>query len=223
MNLRSGILPLLFFFAACSSPEPKQILRESIDLGVPNATALCFALQGSEKLADLLVCTPLEADGKAAAVFMEKVSQLGYRVLWIRAEAPANAAAAAALLNAGAGQAAGPGKKGLMVFGEWPGSCPGLSDSAFQAVIWVTAPAQVQTFFAVAADSASHHPQLALIVPAQETVNLTPELRTWLRSAENLIWLATDRTPVQALNSDLEPIVRRKAQMFFDRHLKGKR
>ncbi len=223
MNLRYGLLPFLLILLGCSTPEPERSVRETVDLRVMNAAALRFTPQSGSRLADLLICTPAGGDEKAAALFMEKVSHLAYRVLWLRSDVPADAAAAGALLGAAAAKMAGPGKKGLMLFGEWPGACPGLADSTFQAVIWVTPASQVQACLAAAADSASHHPQFALIIPASEPVALAPEWRTWIRSAENLVWLATDRSPAALLASDLEPIVRRKAQMFFDRHLKGKR
>ncbi|HNW59978.1 MAG TPA: hypothetical protein PKI62_09915 [bacterium] len=223
MKLRFIALALIGIGAGCHSPEITPAQREAVDLGLARTTALMITPSQSAPRRDLLICTLPEMDESSSLAFIEKVARLGYRVLWVRTPAPADPAAAAALLQAGAGRLTAPGKKGAMLFGLWPECCPGLEDTTFQALIWVTSAGQAERCLGGAVDTTLRRPRLALVIPAVEAVTLTSAWRGWIDSGENLIWLATSQPVTALLQSDLEPIVRRKAQLFFDRYLKGKK
>jgi hypothetical protein len=223
MKIRYALLPLLLISAGCREPEVNPVSREVVELGLAQTSALQLTPQNASPLRDLMLCTPPEMDVRTTALFAEKIARLGYRILWLHTPALVDSPTAAILLRAGVDKLSSAGKKGLMIFGSWQGLCPGLSDSTFEAVIWVTSPEQAGSCLDAPPDSTVRHPQLALITPAPDPVVLTPAWRNWLHSAENLVWLATGRPVSGLLQSDLEPIVRRKAQLFFDRHLKGKR
>ncbi|HQG44177.1 MAG TPA: hypothetical protein PLG50_00790, partial [bacterium] len=144
MTSRCLFLTLVLIGAGCRTPEVKPLLNEPVDLGLANSSARMIALQGCGSWKDLLICTIPEMDESASLRFVEKVVRLGYRSLWVRTPPPADSAAAAALLQAGAARLTTPGKKGVMLFGSWPVCGSALSDTVFQAMIWVTAPGPVQ-------------------------------------------------------------------------------
>ncbi|HOC23727.1 MAG TPA: hypothetical protein PKJ13_00375 [bacterium] len=222
MKLHLSLTALALMVMGCSRPQVTPPVRKAVDLGLPGTAALRLTPQQEPRPADLLLLTPPEMPEETVLKFAEKSSQQGFRILWVRSALVADAEAAAVLLQNAALQMESGGKKGVMLFGAWPGAAALLTDTTFRALLWIAAPQETAVPLA-AADSSASRPRLALIVPDPAPVTLTPRLKGWLRTSEDLVWLTTAQPAAALLESDLEPIIRRKAQLFFDRHLKGKR
>jgi len=222
MKLHLSLIALVLTAMGCGGAGIAPPARETVDLGIAEAAAFRLTPQPEFRPADLLLLTPPEIPEEAVLRFMEKSSRLGYRFLWVRVAAPPDTGAAAQLLRRAAAQMERAGKTGVIIFGAWPGVAALLADSTFHALLWVASPQEIEAPLA-AADSTLRHPRLALVVPDPAPVTITPLLKGWLRTPEELVWLATTQPAAALLESDLEPVIRRKAQLFFDRHLKGKR
>ncbi len=222
MTSRCLLLSLLLIGAGCRNADIKPVLHERIDLGL-NRSARMITPQHRGPVRDLLICTPPEMDEAATLRFAEKLARMGYRLLWVQTPAPAEPAAVTSLLQAGAARLTTPGKKGVILFGDSPAYCTVLSDTVFQAVIRVTVPGSLRECLESTGGSVPAGPRLALLVAAPEAVSLEPAWRTRLTAVEDLVWLATAQPLSALLQSDLEPVIRRKAQLFFDLVLKGKK
>ncbi len=207
---------------SCGRPQTPPPVRQPVDLGLPATAAIRLTPQHASRPADLLLLTAPEMPEEAVLRFIEKSCLSGYRYLWVRPAVASDTEAAAVLLRSASAQLEGGGKKGVILFGAWPGASILLADTTFQALLWVASLQETAAPLA-AADGAASSPMLALIVPDPAPVTLTPLLKGWLRTPEDLVWLATGLPAAALLESNFEPIIRRKAQLFFDRHLKGRR
>jgi hypothetical protein len=164
---------------------------------------------------------PVEKLAERLARFDYNVLAMNIAVTDIKAPAGANL-----LLKSAIGliqtKAAG-NKTGVLLIGADVVICPAEADTAVQAVLQVTSDEILSLCFMDSVGASQSAIAFGLVIPAKNPVMVTPTLLSWIRSPENLMWLATSVAPGDLLSSDMEPMVRRKAQLFFDRYLKGKK
>lgn len=221
MKLYIPAITLALALAGCSSPSLDHVTRHTIPAGLPNATAMSYTPDNPGKRADLVVVTPPLADSAAFDRTLGSLCRLGYHILWYRSNpAPGRLTEllAAAHLQTPEGV-----RRGLLLLGEWPEARAALTDSTLAAVVWLIPAPATDGLATAPPDSAVRRPPLSLIVTSPDPLAPSAALLGWIRTPDNLVWLATDHQPAGLFSTHLEPIVRRKAQLFFDRYLKGKR
>ena len=221
MKLYIPAITLALALAGCSSPPPNHVTRHPRTTALPHATALSFTPDKSGKRADLVVLTPVLTDTAALDLSLTNLCRLGYHIHWYRCDP---AAGGLPELLAVAQQETPEGvRRGLLLVGEWPDARLALTDSTFAAAVWLTPAPAAAGLAAAPPDSAAVRPPLSLIVAGRDPLDPATALLGWIRTPDNLVWLPIDRQPAGLFSTHLEPIIRRKAQLFFDRYLKGKR
>lgn len=222
---------LLVLLSACQRPHVATPTPQNLTLPTVSAVTAEATLwpPGKEAAAETII---ILSGGRIAAQGVSRVAQRlaahDFQVLWIPEPVWSDSTAqrrTRLLHDALTHLAALPQahKTGLLLLDVPDPGCPVTADSAFAAILYVVGAEFLARCCSDTAGAAARRTALGMIVPAAVPVTASPALLRWIKSPENLVWLATAQTAAGVMTSHLEPVVGRKAQLFFDRYLKGKR
>lgn len=231
VSARAAFLILIALCLSCQRPQVDSPPPVSLTLALSPDHVIAATLwppKSNDNAQNILILTSAEMDARAVARLAQRLSAYDYQVLAVHYPAFRDSTivvgdALLQQLTIKMPALSAARKDGLLWLGLQQPPCPTVQDTLFRAVLYMT---DVEILTHCCRDTTaldSLQTAYGIIIPHAVPLTMTPALLRWLRSPENLIWLATKRSPVEVMVSDMEPIVGRKAQLFFDRYLKGKR
>ncbi len=231
VSARAAFLILSVLCLSCQRPQVESPPPVPLTFAIAPGHVIAATLwppQSNENAQNILILTPVAMDAEAVARLARRLAAYDYQVLSVQAPACKDSTMVEwplllQQLAAGMPALSATRKDGLVWLGIQQPPCPTVEDTLFRAVLYMT---DVEILTRCCRDTTgldSLKTAYGMIIPAAAPLESTPDLLRWLRSPENLVWLATEHAPLKVMESDMEPIVGRKAQLFFDRYLKGRR